>query len=197
MTLALLLVFIVPFSLAVGTIVENSDQIVEWIKGLENFSPPPLPDWVGKLPIVGTKLNETWQDAAATGSEGWLAHLAPYSGTIVTWFTGQAGNFGMLFVKFFLTLVITAVLYSRGETAARAVQRIALRLAGQQAEESVILAARTIRGVALGICLTALIQSLLAGIGFALTGIPFPGLLAAIIFILALAQSPFWLWFRR
>ena len=38
MTLALLPVFIAPFSLAVGTIVENSDQIVEWIKGLENFS---------------------------------------------------------------------------------------------------------------------------------------------------------------
>ena len=69
-------------------------------------------------------------------------------------------------------------------------RRIALRLAGQQAEESVILAAKTIRGVALGIGFTALIQSLVGGIGFAVTGVPFPGLLAAIIFILALAQLP-------
>jgi len=33
MTLTLLLVFIVPFSLAVGTIVGNADQIVGWAKG--------------------------------------------------------------------------------------------------------------------------------------------------------------------
>ena len=142
MTLALLLVFIVPFSLAVGTIVENTDRIVEWVKGLEDFSLPPLPDWVGKLPMVGTKLNEAWQDAAAIGSEGWLARLAPHAGEIVKWFTGQAGSIGMLFVQFFLTLVIAAVLYSNGETAALAVRRFTFRLAGQKAEESVILAAQ-------------------------------------------------------
>jgi predicted PurR-regulated permease PerM len=44
--------------------------------------------------------------------------------------------------------------------------------------------------VALGIVLTALIQSLVAGIGFLVAGVPAPVLLAAVIFIIALAQMP-------
>jgi len=95
-----------------------------------------------------------------------------------------------MFVQFLLTVVIAAVLFSGGETAARGVRRFARRLAGQHGEDAAVLAARTIRGVALGIVLTALIQSLLAGIGFAVTGVPAAVLLAAVIFILALAQLP-------
>ena len=190
MTLALLLVLIVPFSLAVGTIVGNADQIVGWAKGLATVSLPPPPDWTGKLPVVGAKLNETWREIAAAGPEGWLARLAPHTGAIVKWFAEQAGSFGMMFVQFLLTVVIAAVLYSNGETAARAVRRFAFRLGGQRVEEAATLAAKTIRGVALGIVLTALAQSLVAGIGLLVAGVPAPGLLAAVIFILAMAQLP-------
>jgi predicted PurR-regulated permease PerM len=142
------------------------------------------------LPVVGAKLNEAWREAAATGSEGWIARLAPHTGEIVTWFTEQAGSFGMIFVQFMLTVIIAAVLYSSGEKAARAVRRFAFRLAGRQAEESMILAAQTIRGVALGVGLTAIVQSLLGGIGFLVSGVPFAALLAAFIFIFAVAQMP-------
>ena len=111
----------------------------------------------------------------------------------------------MMFVQFLLTVVIAAVLYSGGETAARAVRGFAFRLAGQRGEEAAILAAKTIRGVALGVVLTALVQSLLGGIGFLVAGVPLPALLAAVIFIFALAQLPpvlvmgpavFWLYWK-
>ena len=175
MTVALLLVFIVPFSLAVGTIVGHSDQIVGWAKGLAVYSLPAPPDWVGKLPVVGTKLNETWRDFAAAGSEGLRARLAPHTGVILKWFAEQAGSVGMMFVQFLLTVVIAAVLYAGGETAAGAVRRFFFRLAGQRGEEMAILAAKTIRGVALGVVLTALVQSLIGrdrflGDGRAVTG---------------------------
>jgi predicted PurR-regulated permease PerM len=190
MTVALLLVFIVPFSLAVGTIVGHSDQIVGWAKGLAVYALPAPPDWVGKLPVVGTRLNETWRDFAAAGSEGLRARLAPHTGVILKWFAEQAGSAGMMFIQFLLTVVIAAVLYAGGETAAGAVRRFFFRLAGQRGEEMAILAANTIRGVALGVVLTALVQSLIGGIGFLVTGVPLPALLAAVIFILALAQLP-------
>ena len=205
MSLSLLLVFIVPFSLAVGTIVGHADQISGWAKGLAVYSLPPPPDWLEKLPVAGTKLSAAWRDFAAAGPEGWRAHLAPYTGAILKWFAEQAGSFGMMFVQFLLTVVIAAVLYSGGETAARAVRGFAFRLAGQRGEEAAILAAKTIRGVALGVVLTALVQSLLGGIGFLVAGVPLPALLAAVIFILALAQLPpvlvmgpavFWLYWK-
>ena len=191
MTLALLLVFIVPFSLAVGTIVGNSRSNCRLgERAGDVYTLPTPPDWVGKLPVVGTKLNEAWREIAAAGPEGLRARLAPHTGAILKWFAEQAGSVGMMFVQFLLTVVIAAVLYSGGETAAGAVRRFAFRLAGQQGEEVAILAAKTIRGVALGIVLTALVQSLIGGVGLLVAGVPLPGLLAAVIFILALAQLP-------
>jgi predicted PurR-regulated permease PerM len=190
MTLALLLVFVVPFALAVLTIVGHADQIVGWAKGFATYSLPSPPDWVGKLPVGGSKLSEAWQDIAAAGPGGLRARLVPYAGAIVKWFVEQAGTLGSMLVQFLLTVVIAAVLFSSGETAARGVKRFARRLAGQHGEDAAILAAKTIRGVALGIVLTALIQSLLAGVGFAVVGVPAAVLLAAVIFILALAQLP-------
>jgi predicted PurR-regulated permease PerM len=190
MTLALLLVFVIPFTLAILTILGHADQIVGFAKGFATYSLPPPPDWLGKLPLGGPKLNEAWQEVAAVGPGGVRARLLPYAGAIAKWLAEQAGTLGGMFVQFLLTVVISAVLFSTGEAAAQGVRRFARRLAGQHGEDAAVLAAKTIRGVALGIVLTALIQSLLGGIGFAVAGVPAAALLAAGIFILALAQLP-------
>ncbi len=190
MTFGLLAVFLVPFALTVLTIIDNADQIAGWVKGLATNPLPPPPDWVGNLPLVGSKLSKAWQEITAAGAGGVRARLAPYAGDIVRWFIDKAGTLGAMFVQFLLTVIIAAVLYSGGETAARGVRSFARRLAGEQGEEAAVLAARTIRGVALGIVLTAIIQASLAWIGFAVCGVPASVLLAAVIFILALAQIP-------
>ena len=55
-------------------------------------------------------------------------------------------------------------------------------------ENVVRLAGQAIRGVALGVVLTALIQALLGGIGLAIAGVPFATVLTAVMFMLAVAQ---------
>jgi len=50
------------------------------------------------------------------------------------------------------------------------------------------LAARAIRGVALGVVVTALIQASIGGVGLALAEVPFAPLLSAVLFILCIAQ---------
>jgi len=52
----------------------------------------------------------------------------------------------------------------------------------------VVLAGNAIRGVALGVVVTALVQSALGGIGLAIAGVPFAGVLTAIMFALCIAQ---------
>ena len=188
MTLALLLVFIVPFSLAVATIVENADQIADWAKSLRTLVLSAPPEWVANIPLVGSKLSALWQEIASAGQEGLLARLTPYAGKLVQWFAAQAGSVGMMVVQFLLTVGIAAVLYSRGETAAEGMRQFARRLAGPRGEESVTLAGKAVRGVALGIIVTALVQSALGGIGLAVAGVPAPALLSAIMFILCVAQ---------
>jgi predicted PurR-regulated permease PerM len=51
-----------------------------------------------------------------------------------------------------------------------------------------VLAAKAVRGVALGVGLTAIIQSGLAGIGLAVTGVPAAAILTAVMFMLCIAQ---------
>jgi predicted PurR-regulated permease PerM len=62
------------------------------------------------------------------------------------------------------------------------------RIGGERGERTMRLAGQAVRGVALGVIVTALVQSIIAGIGLWLAGVPRPGLLLAIIFVLAVAQ---------
>jgi predicted PurR-regulated permease PerM len=94
----------------------------------------------------------------------------------------------MLFVEFLLTVLLAAILYAGGETAANGVCRFAGRLAGQQGEEAVMLAGRAVRGVALGVVVTAMVQAVLGGIGLAVAGVPFASVLTAVMFILSIIQ---------
>ncbi len=189
MTLAMLFVFIVPFSLAVAVIFENAGAIGAWLKTLEKMSVPALPGWLAGLPFIGPKLALSWQSVAA-GPEGLSARLAPYAGMILSWFVSQAGSFGLIAVQFLLTVFIAAVFYSKGETVSAGIISVARKLGGRHGEEVAHLAARTIRGVALGIVGTALVQSVLGGVGLAVAGVPAAALLTAFMFILAVAQLP-------
>jgi predicted PurR-regulated permease PerM len=188
MTLILLLVFVVPLTLAVGTLVLNADDIVARLKSIAGFRMPAPPDWLADLPYVGAKLALAWEQAAASGVEGLLAWLTPYAGSMTKWFVAQAGDLGMLFVQFLLTLVLAALMYSSGEAAALTVARFGRRLAGERGENSVRLAGQAIRGVALGVVITAVVQSGLGGIGLAIAGVPLAGLLTAVMLFLCIAQ---------
>ncbi len=188
MTLTLLSILIVPLSLAIGTIVANVDVIAGWAKSLATSKVPPPPAWVGNLPLVGDRAAQAWSHVAAAGIEGLAAEAAPYLGNVTRWFVAQVGSFGIVLVQFLLTVVIAAILYAHGERAAAYVTRFARRLAGLRGEDSVQLAGQAIRGVALGVVVTALAQSILGGIGLAVTGVPFAAILTAVMFLLAIAQ---------
>jgi predicted PurR-regulated permease PerM len=62
------------------------------------------------------------------------------------------------------------------------------RIGREEGERAVRLAGAAVRGVALGVIVTALVQSLLAGLGLWVSGVPRPGLLLAIMFVLGVAQ---------
>jgi predicted PurR-regulated permease PerM len=101
---------------------------------------------------------------------------------------GQAGNFTTLVLQCLLSIAIAAVLYAKGETAAGGVRKFARRLASQTGDEVAVLSAMAIRAVALGIVVTALVQSSLAGLGLFLAGVPAAPLLTAVSLMLCIAQ---------
>jgi predicted PurR-regulated permease PerM len=188
MTLILLLLFVVPLALAIGTIVLNAEEIVVGLKAIAGFRMPRPPDWIAALPFVGAKAVVAWEQAAAAGVEGLLAKLMPYAGSATRWFVGEAGNVGFLLMQLLLTLVLAALMYARGEAAALEVERFGQRLAGDRGANAVQLAGQAIRSVTLGVVVTAVVQAALGGVGLASAGVPFAGLLTALMLFLCIAQ---------
>jgi predicted PurR-regulated permease PerM len=188
MTFAVLMVLVVPLSFAIATLVQNADALVGWSESLVGMSVPPPPDWLERIPLLGSRAREAWAALAAATPEEWSARVTPHIGSAVRWFARQVGGLGLLFVHFLLTVLLSAILYARGEVAAGGLIAFARRLAGVRGERAVVLAGQAIRGVALGVIGTALIQSALAGLGLAVAGIPYPAILTAIAFLLCIAQ---------
>jgi predicted PurR-regulated permease PerM len=205
MTAALLLIFVIPLSAAIGTIVANASEIVDWANRFSDVKLPRPPEFVEKIPIVGEKTANLWREYADKGPEELAEIVRPYASRVASWFVAEVGNFGLVTLQFLLTVVISAILYMTGEDAGRWIRRFGRRLAGERGDQVVRLAGQAIRGVALGVVVTAFVQSVLGGIGLAIAGVPFAAVLTAVMFMLALAQigavpvllgAAAWLWWK-
>jgi predicted PurR-regulated permease PerM len=188
MTAVLLLALILPLAFALAIIVARSEDIVRLVQAVAVWSAPPPPDWLGRLPVAGQRLASRWQEFAALTREELAARLSPYTRQVVGWALGTVGSVGMVLVQFLLVVLSAAILYAYGDTAATRVSRFARRVAGPRGDAYIRLAGQAIRGVALGIIVTALIQTALAGVGLVVAGAPFPGLLTALVLVLCIAQ---------
>jgi len=188
MTLAILLIVLVPLTLAVLTIVDHASDIAARIKSLATVNLSAPPEWLGRIPFAGVKLDTQWREFAALSPEERSAMVTPYAKDLLQWFVDRAGSIGMTLLQFLLTTIIAAIMYAKGETIRSGVLSFARRLAGPQGESVAILAGKAVRGVALGVVVTAILQASLGGIGLAISGVPAASLLTAVMLMLCLAQ---------
>jgi predicted PurR-regulated permease PerM len=188
MTLALLLVLVVPIWLAIDTIVANSDEIVRIAGSASGAHIPPPPDWLAGLPLVGPRWHAAWQGAVDNGAQDLMVKIRPYVLMVTQWFIGAVGSFGGLLVQFLLTVAVSAVLFARGEAAAAYALLFGARLAGERGRHAIVLSGKAIRGVALGVVVTAFIQAACSALALVVTGVPYASILSALILMLCVAQ---------
>src|SRR5262245_19389385 len=69
MTVLILLVFIVPFALAIGTLLDAAGRSPAVMNDslAQGLGPPPA--WVARVPLVGDQIAERWQAVSAGGPE--------------------------------------------------------------------------------------------------------------------------------
>ena len=187
MLLGMLLLLVIPMWLAIDTILDHSAEIAGLPKKLAEGGFPPPPEWVGKIPVVGTNAKNQWVQFSNHPS-ALVDKVAPYISEASRWLAGKAGGVGGALLQFLLMVLISGVLYAQGEFASKKVFQFGHRLSGQHGENIFTLAGQAIRAVAVGVGVTALIQTVLAGIGLAVAGVPFASLLSALVLILCIAQ---------
>ena len=188
MTLGMLLLLVLPMWWAISTIVERSDQLIGLGKSVAANGLPEPPDWIQGIPLVGQTIHDAWTGFVAGGAQGIVEHVSPYAADTGKWVLAQFGGLGGMVIQFFLVVIIAAILYSSGEEAAAMVRTFGRRLAGDRGENSMILAGRAIRSVALGVGVTAVVQSTMGGIGLVVAGIPYAAVFSALMLMLCIAQ---------
>jgi len=88
MTIALLLVLIVPLAFAVGALVRNIDGIAARVGELKTLAIPPPPEWLTGSVLGRGKLATTWAYLASQGPDGLAAKVMPYASQFLIWFVG-------------------------------------------------------------------------------------------------------------
>ena len=188
MAVALWLMVLAPMMFAVVIIARNAEHISAQLRSFDPFSLAWPPEWLKRIPFEGKRMADRWTAFAALSSEERSARFTPYAQRALQWFVARAGSAGMTILQTLLTMIIAIILYAKGEIVGEGLMSFARRLAGRQGEEVAVLAARAMRGVMLGVVVTALIQAALGGIGLFIAGVPAAALLTAVTFILCLAQ---------
>jgi len=187
MTLLLLLLFVLPVSVLISSVIDKSAPLIAWATQPNRLTLPTL-HWLKDVPLAGNKLYAGWQTMIAGGGGPLVSKIQPYIGQSATWLLGQVAQVGSFLIHCALMLLFSVLLYMRGERLALAIRHFAIRLAAERGDASVLLAAQAIRAVALGVVLTAIVQAVLGGIGLAVSGIPLATVLTIVMFVLCIAQ---------
>jgi predicted PurR-regulated permease PerM len=188
MTFAIVAVFLVPFAWAVGVLLDAGVQGVDLVRTASQQGLRPVPDWLVAIPWAGPRIDSYWRDLAAGGPEGVAEALRPFARAAAGWTVALTGSVSGIVVHFLLTVIVLGILYLNGEQAASGVIAFAQRINAERGERIVRLAAQAVRGVALGVVVTALLQAAAAGFGLWAASVPRWGILLAVTFVLCIAQ---------
>jgi len=182
----MLIVVIAPTVMLSGTLVEAVKPLAVSLSEGSLTIPPP-PETIKSWPVIGESLSGFWM-LASQNIQAALQKIGPEIKAVGTWLLTTAAGAGFGILQFVFAIVIAGVLMPQAAGASRTAHALSTRLTGDQHTDLVGLAEKTVRSVASGILGVALIQSLLAGLGFMVAGVPAAGFWALLCLLLSVAQ---------
>jgi len=185
-TLILLAFLIGPVVLLSGTLIGGIQNLVAHFKDGTPIIPPP-PAGVETWPLVGIPLKNAWS-LASTNITTALMSFAPQIKAIVPSLLSASAGIGLTVLQFALSIIVAGALLANSRGAAGAAHSLANRIFGDNGPEFEEVVGSTIRSVTIGILGVALIQSVLAALGFVVAGLPGAGLWAVVFLVAALLQ---------
>lgn len=185
-TLLLLTFLLLPVALLAGTLVGGIQTVAEHLKtGTPIIPPPPLS--IETWPLVGIPLKRAWSLASANFTTA-LGSFAPQIKAVAPALLSASAGLGLTVLQFALSIVVAGFLLANSRGSAGAAHSLANRIFGDRGPEFEQLAGSTIRSVTTGILGVALIQTVLAALGFLVAGLPGAGLWAIVFLVAAVLQ---------
>jgi predicted PurR-regulated permease PerM len=183
-----LAVFIVPAWLFGGSIIDGAEGMATSMETGE-FALPPPNESIKSWPMVGEKFYANWASASAN-FEDWLEAHNEQVKTIAQRVVAGVAGLGLSLLQLIASVLIAAAMLANSEAVQAGMGRLARRLVGDAADEFLDLSSATIRSITVGVLGIAFIQAVAGGVGMALIGVPFAGIWALLILVLAIAQLP-------
>ena len=186
LTVLALILLIIPVVLLAGTLVEGVQTLTAHFKEGTLIIPPP-PAGIEAWPIIGAPLNSLWSRASQDLSEAVIG-FAPQIKAAVPGLLSVSAGLGLTVLQFAISIVVAGVLLANAQAAYEVTSSLCNRIFGDKGPEFQQLVGATIRSVTTGILGVAVIQSVLAGLGFLVAGLPGAGLWAVTFLIAAVLQ---------
>jgi predicted PurR-regulated permease PerM len=181
MSVSMILLVLLPFAVVGLTLADNVKALTTAVRKWIESGPPAPPGWLGRVPMVGAWAVETWQNLASdTGTL--LVRLKEWIQPAGAWLLKGGLVLGQGLLQLALSVLIAFFLFRDGVAAIERLRMAVERISGERGKRLLIVAAKTVRGVVYGILGTALVQAVLAGIGFLIAGVPGAALLALLTF---------------
>lgn len=170
------------------------DSIIAGVSNLkaqfdtENLTIPLPNEKVETWPIIGPKLYELWTGVSTNLG----ATLAKYNKQLIdigNVFIKQLMGIGGSILQMIAATVIAGVLLIT-QGVEGTMKSLFNRLVGERGDEFTEITQKTVNNVVKGVIGVAIIQAVLIGLGFLLAGVPYAGLWALLVMILAILQLP-------
>jgi predicted PurR-regulated permease PerM len=187
-TLGMVAFIIIPSFLFFDSLAVGVREIGTQMTNNEFTVPPPtekVKDW----PLIGEKTYNAWKlssDNLDQAMKQYETQIASLGRTILSSILGV----GKGVLQFVLSVIIAGVLLTYSKKGGAFVKTFFRKLVGDRGEEFATLSTNTIKNVAKGILGVAVIQTVLAGAGFAIAGIPYAGVWTMLVLVLAIVQLP-------
>ncbi|SMF29045.1 Predicted PurR-regulated permease PerM [Alteromonadaceae bacterium Bs31] len=185
-TLIALTIIIAPATVLSTTLFTSVEKIATELQNGKLIIPPP-PSNIADWPVIGKDLHSSWT-LFSQNLEQAVQKFGPQLSSAGNWVFDHMKSAGAGVLQFIISIIIAGVLHASAKGSKQFIENLSVRLAGDSGLLYCQLSGKLIQSVTLGILGVAIIQAILAGLGFMAAGVPAAGLWAFIVLFLGVIQ---------
>jgi predicted PurR-regulated permease PerM len=167
---------IVPLIMLALSVRGDLAAAISWVDAHLDRDVASILDSVARIPLIGPAIHD-WFAGQALELTSVRDLLQQWAAQVARWLLLVLGDIGRNLARFGLTVCFLFLLYAHGDRVVAAVRTAAQRAIGDEADHWLDVCAQANRAVVVSMLLAALVQGIVASVGYWLVGLQTPVLL--------------------